>query len=155
MCYFYCGQTFYTCVVKSFYPAGGKNTLPFSWLIRICTLVAVKRNLSIQMLDRSPQSQALTSAVSTWPRVRSQNKRHGCFISPKGLDWRAASHSTCVAYCKGSPTVQIFHLSTAWLGEISNTQTLTDAQTLRKGTRLCTTDAQISKKLHSLTSPHL
>lgn len=31
------------------------------------------------------------------------------FISPRGLA-KAASHSTCTAYCKGSPTVQVLHI---------------------------------------------
>lgn len=66
--------------------------------------------------------------------------------------WRAASHSTCAAYCKGSPTVQIFHLSTFWLGYIPHTDTHRHTDT-KEGTQLRTTDGQISKKPHSITSP--
>lgn len=55
---------------------------------------------------------------------------------------RAASHSTCAAYCKGSPTVHIHHLSTVWLGWRH-----TDAHT--SNTKDCAQKGQIPKKLHS------
>lgn len=68
--------------------------------------------------------------------------------------WRAASHSTCAAYCKGSPTVQIYHLSTVWLGSKPHTDTHRHTNT-KERTQLCTSDRYSIKEaaFHHLATP--
>lgn len=162
MCYFYWGLTshLFTILLTSdqyfFFLAEKSRMQNFSRSHRLTSskadstettnLVAIMWNLT------SPNWSDKVNSTCTWVFVKSQRTNvPGALLAQR--IWRAASQSTCAAYCKGSPTVQIFHLSTVWLGYIPHTDIHKHTNT-KEGTQVCTTDGQISKKLHSITSPH-
>lgn len=68
--------------------------------------------------------------------IKFKENLHDKFVCQPRLE-KAVAHCTCTAYCKGSPTVQIFHLH---LGHqqliIYHSQTFTQTNT-REGTHTC------------------